>query len=247
MILKWKFAVIYPILLLIFVLSFILAGLTFSNIKNFIDQKKINQIVNQIPDMEIKNGNLALLDQAVNSPVYIYHPDSLSANITGNQQVRPLMIIDTEFKGIPTYLPADLLLTKYSLFVLNKSGEISSYELWMKDLQINKKMLHSWQYFVQYWVPVIFIPFMIIALFILAILQACLLFIFSYLFTFSMEVDLDLDERFALSIFSLIPAIIVFTILNLCGIGCPTSVYCLIAVFYLFFGLLSMKYQNQDF
>ena len=192
--------------------------------------KQAPQLLDQIPDITITNGEVS-----VNEPM----PLSIKNPKTGET----IGIIDTT--GQTTSLAntgASFLLTKHSLILKDQpnSASVRIYDLSnVKEFSLTKDRMARWLSLAGTLLPVVVIPFVLIASYVYRLVQALIYAAIGLIFNSVLKAGLKYPALIRLSFIAVTPVVILDTIRDLAGIAIPfwTFICFLIAMAYLFFGV----------
>lgn len=199
-------------------------------------EREAPEIISQVPAITISNGTASIKES---QPYYIKDPE------TG----RPIIIIDTTGKITSlAETEAAVLITKTEGIVRKNEMETRTFSLaQIGDLTVDQALIWKILTNIKMIIFPLLYPLCIIGSFIFRIIQALIYGSIGMLFALIFHYKAPFDSFLRLAVVAITPAIIIKTLVNLfeIGIPVPSLLYFLIAMGYLFFGVMAAS-QKED-
>ncbi len=214
------------------------------NQTNYMIEKVMPQIVEQMPAITIKNG---LLSVDAPMPLIVKYDKNPNLNI---------MVVDTSGRyNTLTQAKTDLLVTQKVLYVKDRdSGEVYKVTYAehdeLRNLHLTAQMIidyvdqHKGTLLVGIFIALYFVC--LIGSFVYRILQALLYAVIANIFVKRKTGRQDFDFVLRITSIALTPAIILSTVAEIVGFNVPLLAYLAISIFYIYYGIHANKDDAQS-
>ena len=208
-----------------------------AGINQFVEQSS-TQVVHQMPPVTIKNGRLSTPQN---------RPYLITMETDGEQEK---IVIDTTGKYTSIeQAGARVLVTSTQVYMKKNDNETRVYTLEnIEDFQMTQDDIKYWIKLFGKWFMIIFAPFLLAGMFFLRFMQVLLYTLFGLIMKAVLNSKINYGSLLSLTAMSLTPVILINLVLTVSksGVDLPWWVNFIIAMGYLFFGIMSEKDAAGD-